>query len=288
MNTSSAPTRALVLGGGGSTGNAWLVGAVAGLLEGGVDVTDADLIVGTSAGSTAAVQITTADPADVYTATLAPVPPRQTGPGRPVSDQLDRLLAIIAGSADVVEMRRRLGAAALERDAEADGTWQPQWRSTVAARLPSQDWPDQLIRLTVLEADTGEPAAFDRDSGVPLADAVAASCSNGLPFWIDGRPYLDGGFRANAENADVASGYDRVLVLSPFGGRSLHPEEWGTHLAAQVDALRADGSVVEVIGPDSEELFGTNAMDVSLRPAAAQAGHADGKAAAVRVAELWG
>jgi len=50
--------RALVLGGGGATGNAWLIGVIAGLFEAGLDVTAADLIIGTSAGSTAAVQIT--------------------------------------------------------------------------------------------------------------------------------------------------------------------------------------------------------------------------------------
>ena len=50
--------RALVLGGGGSAGNAWEIGVVAGLFDAGLDVTEADLIIGTSAGSTAAAQIT--------------------------------------------------------------------------------------------------------------------------------------------------------------------------------------------------------------------------------------
>lgn len=35
---------ALVLGGGGSTGNAWLIGVIAGLFDAGLDVTTADLI----------------------------------------------------------------------------------------------------------------------------------------------------------------------------------------------------------------------------------------------------
>src|SRR4051812_20063295 len=52
-----AGERALVLGGGGSTGNAWVIGVIAGLFEAGLDVTDADLTIGTSAGSTAAAQI---------------------------------------------------------------------------------------------------------------------------------------------------------------------------------------------------------------------------------------
>src|SRR3954469_15149530 len=54
----AAGERALVLGGGGSTGNAWLIGVIAGLFDAGVDVTEAELIIGTSAGSTAAAQIT--------------------------------------------------------------------------------------------------------------------------------------------------------------------------------------------------------------------------------------
>jgi NTE family protein len=94
---------------------------------------------------------------------------------------------------------------------------------------------------------------FDRHSGVDLVDAVAASTSNGFgipPYRIGDRRYIDGGYRRN-ENADLASGYARVLVLSPFGGRSRHPRGWGMDLATQVDELRASGSGVETIFPPS-------------------------------------
>jgi NTE family protein len=57
--------RALVLGGGGAAGNAWLIGVIAGLFDAGLDVTEADLIIGTSAGSTAAVLITSATPTEL-------------------------------------------------------------------------------------------------------------------------------------------------------------------------------------------------------------------------------
>jgi len=50
----AAGERALVLGGGGSAGNAWLIGVIVGLFDAGLDVTEGDLIIGTSAGSTAA------------------------------------------------------------------------------------------------------------------------------------------------------------------------------------------------------------------------------------------
>jgi len=116
-----------------------------------------------------------------------------------------------------------MGAAALDMAAASDGSWQTQWRATVAARLPSQHWPQRTVLITAVDAHTGEPVVFDRHSGVDLADAVAASCASGLPYRIGDNRYIDGGYRSNAENADLAAGYERVLVLSPFDGRTLTP-----------------------------------------------------------------
>ena len=99
--------------------------------------------------------------------------------------------------------------------------------------------------ITAVDAETGEPVVFDRHSGVDLVDAVAASCSSGLPYRIGDGRYIDGGYRSNADNADLAAGSARVLVLSPFGGRTRTPMAWGMHLATQVDELRAHGSSVE-------------------------------------------
>lgn len=294
----TAGGRALVLGGGGATGNAWLIGVIAGLYDAGLDVTTAELTIGTSAGSTAAAQIAGATPAELLAAILAAAPEHRTGSvqsdrarvrRRPVADHLERMSKIIASAEDAADLRRRVGAAALEMDAASDGSWQTQWRATVAARLPSQRWPARKVLITAVDAGTGEPVVFDRHSGVDLTDAVAASCASGLPYRIGNNRYVDGGYRSNAENADLAAGHARVLVLSPFAGRSLTPVDWGTHLATQIDELRAGGSRVVTIFPDSdsEHLFGTNAMDLSLRPPAARAGYGQGKALAGQLAEFW-
>ena len=298
QRTPAAGERALVLGGGGSTGNAWLIGVIAGLFDAGLDVTTADLTIGTSAGSTAAAQISGATPAELLAAILAAAPQQRTGPVRsgqgrgpikPEADHLERIRKIIASAEDAADMRRRMGAAALGMGAASDGSWQTQWRATVASRLPSQQWPQRAVLITAVDAQTGEPAVFDRHSGVELADAVAASCASGIPNRIGDHRYIDGGYRSNAENADLAAGYARVLVLSPFGGRTLAPLEWGMHLASQVDELRAAGSKVETIFPDSgsEHMFGANAMDLSLRPPAARAGYGQGKALAGQLAGFW-
>lgn len=295
---SSGHRLALVLGGGGSTGNAWLIGVMAGLFDNGLDVTTAELTIGTSAGSTAAAQIAGASPSELFAAILAAAPQKRPVPAgsvpervaaRPVADHLERINKIIASSENVADMRRKMGAAALGMEAASDGSWQAQWRSTVAARLPNQGWPQRRVLVTAVDAQTGEPAVFDSHSGIDLVDAIAASCSSGLPYRIGDIPYIDGGYRSNAENADLAAGYSRVLVLSPFGGKSLVPKHWGVELAAQVDELRTHGSWVETIFPDSssEHMFGANAMDFSLRPPAAQAGYEQGKALAGQLTEFW-
>lgn len=127
------------------------------------------------------------------------------------------------------------------------------------------------------------------NSSVHLVDAVAASCAGGPAFRIGERQYIDGGYRS-VENADLAAGFERVLVLSPLGGRTRVPLDWGTHLAAQVDALRAGGSRVETVLPhsDSRAAFGDNMMDLSTRAPAARAGREQGRALAEQLTAFWG
>jgi NTE family protein len=156
--------------------------------------------------------------------------------------------------------------------------------------------------VVAINAHTGELAAFDRDSGVELVDAVTASTA--LPglvptVSINGARYIDGGVRS-PDNADLASGCAKVVVLSPLGGRSQaapeacrfeglrRPPEWGTNLASQVEGLRKQGSRVEVITPDADShaAMGTNLMDPGTRVPAARAGFAQGKHEATRVVFL--
>jgi NTE family protein len=218
--------RALVLAGGGAAGNAWELGLIAGLSDARVDVIKADLIIGTSAGSTVAAQITSGTrPADLYAAILAEVPQPQAGDARSDRGRAPKFSGpsymewsnrIIGSAEDASDMRRRMGAAALEMEA-SDGSSQTRWRDIVAARLPSHHWPQQPVLITAVDAHTGEPVVFDRHSGIDLVDAVAASTGNG--YRIGENRYINGGYR-RSENADLAAGYGRVLVLSPFGGRS--------------------------------------------------------------------
>src|SRR4026207_1297075 len=124
MNTTPSPSlhpsgRALVLGGGGAAGNAWVIGVIAGLFDVGLDVTTADLTIGTSAGSTAAAQLAGATPTELLAAVPAAPTQQPTGPvgsdrgrapTRPVADHLERMRKIIASAEDAADLRRRIGA----------------------------------------------------------------------------------------------------------------------------------------------------------------------------------
>ncbi|MFC9558573.1 patatin-like phospholipase family protein [Agromyces sp. NPDC056965] len=298
MNTTNnSNTRALVLAGAGAAGNAWQLGLIAGLCDGGVDLTEADLIIGTSAGSTVAAQITSGTrPADLYAAILAEPPRpqavagetgRRRGPTFSGPNYMEWSDRIIDAAADASDMRRRMGAAALELDT-SDGVDAARWHDIVAARLPNHDWPAQSVLIPSVDARTGEPVVFDRRSGVGLVDAVAASTSAMIPYRIGAKRYLNGGYRRSS-NADLAAGHGRVAVLEPFGGRSRTPLAWGMDLATQVEELRAGGSMVEAVFPDAGagDVFNANALDPSTRRPAAQGGYDQGRALAERFAEFW-
>ena len=296
---------ALVLGGGGAAGNAWEIGVIAGLAEAGLDMTEAaDLVVGTSAGATAAAQVRSGiPPAELLASVLSP-PVRRVGqsqerpPSLPTATVYERMRAISAAATSAADLQRAMGAFGLESDSIL-GPGAGQRRAMVAARLPRPEWPERPMIVVAVNAHTGELAAFDRGSGVELVDAVTASCA--LPglvptVSINGTRYIDGGVRS-LDNADLASGYAHVVVLSPLGGRSGPPPEGqfeglrrlpGADLGSQVEDLRKQGSRVEVITPDagSRTAMGTNQMDPATRIPAARAGFAQGKQEATRVTFL--
>jgi NTE family protein len=299
---------ALVLGGGGAAGNAWLIGIIAGLAEAGLDMTEAaDLVIGTSSGATAAAQVRSGiPPAELLTSVLSPpVQPvgqnREQPPSLPMATVFERMRAIGAAATSAADLRRAMGAFGLESDAILGPAAAEQRRAMVAARLPRLEWPDRPMIVVAVNAHTGELAAFDRDSGVELVDAVTAATA--LPGMvpthsINGARYVNGGVRS-ADNADLASGYANVVVLTPLSERSgpLPPgqfeglrrsPEWGNDLASQVEALRKQGSRVEVITPDADSraAMGTNQMDPATRIPAALAGFAQGKQEATRVTFL--
>ncbi|MFJ1617997.1 patatin-like phospholipase family protein [Streptomyces sp. NPDC088251] len=260
---------ALVLGAGGITGGAWETGILHGLAQAGVDLAGADLIIGSSAGAVVGAQLASGlmGLPELYGLQLAD-PRDMTGGKLGVLTVLRYAGAVLSARTPEAYGRK---LARIARDARL-GITADERRAAIAERLPTADWPERPLRITAVDATTGELCTFDRDSAVPLADAVTASCA--VPaVWpvatVGGRSWIDGGVHSPA-NAHLAAGYGRVVVIAPTarGNKAIaSPRSQAAELAAQ-------GARVEVITPDAaaKKAFGRNPLDPGHRAAAARAG----------------
>ena len=285
-------TRALVLSGGGPVGIGWEAGFVAGLAAQGVDVAEADYIVGTSAGSVVGAQIARGrDMAEVTERMRANAASPATRPVGASAEQMQALMQAFLEmftSTEPAEVRRaKIGAFALAAQTMTEDAFLANFGHLVDA-----EWPPRFA-CTAVDALTGEFVVWDETSGAPLGRAVGSSCAvPGIfpPITINGRRYVDGGMRSGT-NADLAKGHDRVLVLS-----LMNPATMVGPLAAlaagfddELAAVREAGGNVEVVFPDADAAaaMGVNLMDASMVVPASEAGERQGKAVADRLAEFW-
>jgi NTE family protein len=294
---------ALVLGGGGVLGEAWMSAVLAGLDEAdGFSSRDCAGYVGTSAGSIVAAVLA----AGVDPRTRLGTLPAQSG-AMPEADDgsataLRQLFGIAAGfggaaAAPLAALALRSsapGGAAVRRAALARV---PTGRRSLAGLRRAIDasdvtW-DGRLRVAVVELETGRRVVFGAD-GTPalsVGTAVEASCAiPGVfrPVSSGGRTYVDGGAWSPTNlDAVAAERGDRVLCLNPTGSfrptlaepaGALGPVSRGI-AGAEALALRRRGVAVTTINPDraSAEAMGTNLMDASSRQAVIAAGLTQGR-----------
>ena len=287
MKSIGKSTRALVLGGGGVAGVAWELGILMGLYDTGVDVREADIIIGTSAGSVVGAQITSETELEsLFNAQLTAI--EQTKERKVEFDPVQMMEAFrqaVAGAGpDPKAIRARIGAYALA----AQTVPEAERHAIIETRLPVYVWPQQRLLIVAFDTETGEEYMMDRTSGVLLVDAVAASCAvPGIwpPVTIAGHRYMDGGVRS-ATNADLAHGYDRILILNPLGANA---NFLGAGLDSEVATLEREESQVLVIAADaaSTTAIGLNPLDPATRQPSALAGRLQGRELSTLVAELW-
>lgn len=286
-------SKALVLGGGGTTGIAWEMGVLLGLHDGGIEVSDAALVVGTSAGSVVGAQITSGSALeDLYARQLLPLEETKE---QVVQFDLNEVMHVFSagiGAPDAQTARARIGAAAL-----AVKTMPEQERlDIITSRLPVQTWPTtpRLI-ITAVDAHTGEWVLFDRDTDVPLALAVSSSCAvPGVypPMTIGDHRYIDGGVRSGT-NADIAKGNRRVLILraETLDFAAMDPRQTTPVVTfdSELAELEGSGAHVLVITPDaaSAAARGPNPLDSSRRAVSARAGREQGRLLAENVKSFW-
>jgi NTE family protein len=285
-------TRALVLGGGGLIGTAWQTGLIVGLAREGVKLAEADLIVGTSAGSAVGAQLALGRDLEAQIATLAGATPAPALADDAVAKGMLGFLTITVEAAKQglsdEELGARLGEFALQattppEEALVDGQF---------ADLAGEEWPSNY-RCTAVDAETGAFHVWDAKAGASLDRGVASSCAvPGVfaPVTINGRRYIDGGI-VSGTNIPVAAGHDRVLVLSLVDWAAKVPgmEHFAKRTAAEVAAIVDAGGQLVTVEPDAQAtaVMGLNPMDPAAAPAAAAAGVAQGIREAQRLAPFW-
>jgi NTE family protein len=271
--------RALVLGGGGITGIAWELGLLTGLRRLGADVTDADLIVGTSAGAYVGALLATGVDLDEAVDDAQKIE-IELSPRIDMGLMAQGLAVLTDRTLSPLEVRRRLGALARQAPLGDDKVHVARF----ADALPRHDWPSSpRLILTGIDTGTGELAAWDDTDRVPLAAAVAASCAlPGVfpPVQVGSSYYMDGGVRS-VTNTDLATGADAIVVIAPTAGmfRASPAEELAARGAPRGRVIAPDDAAREAIGP--------NILDPQRRGPALQAGIAQSAAVAAAVAEAW-
>lgn len=277
---------ALVLAGGGVVGIAWETGFLLGMQD--VQpaalgrLLDADVLLGTSAGSAVAAQISSGVPLEELYARQLAENTHELTPHVEVEDLME-LFEQGAGDTEPsgAQRLREIG----ERAASSPTVSEEVRRSVIAKRLPSHEWPDRHLAVTAIDVETGERVVFRRDSGVPLVDAVAASCAVPVvwpPVTIGERRFMDGGIGSSA-NVDAATDVDAVVMLSPTAepgqalfGKSL-AAELAEHPARTLGIFADDASIAA---------FGRNPLDPNRRAASARAGRDQGRRQAAEVAKF--
>lgn len=282
----AAGTRAIVLGGGGVAGIAWELGVLSAFEDAGMDLGAADLVVGTSAGSVVGTFVRHGGVAEAFAQQHSPVATTYEEPARIDAEAVQQQIGqALAGATSEQDARARLGHLAQQVTTGQSGD---ERVATFTETLPTAEWPEHPLAVTTIDATDGTFRVLTAADGVPLARAVAASCSVPVvwsPVQVEGRPMIDGGMRS-ATNADVAAGYERVLVVA-CGPEA--PSPLGPWLDQSVEALRAGGSSVEVVVADSasQQAFGTNSLALSTQRPSAEAGRAQAAAIADRIVAFW-
>jgi NTE family protein len=277
--------RALVLAGGGLAGIAWETGILQGIADESPDTAqtliDSDVLVGTSAGSAVAAQLGSGLGLEALFDRQTSESSAEINPDTGIEEITELFLAAVTAPGSRAEKLQKIGAVALSTQTVPEAVR----RDVIAQRLPSHEWPDQVLRISAIDIATGELVCFNRTSGVALVDAVAASCA--VPgVWpavsINGRRYMDGGVGSTV-NLELADDCDVAVVLVPSGATT--PSPFGAGAGREVDAF--DGAALGVFADDqSLAAFGRNPLDPACRKPAALAGREQGRRVAAAVGDF--
>lgn len=283
-------TFALVLGGGGTVGVSWEVGVLAALADAGVRPSDAQLIVGSSAGSLVGTHIRQGR--SIESLATQQRQPVDDGSGRRADADLSGVMEVFAVMSGAKERTpavfQEVGRIAMAADTPPEA----EWIGRFDKMIDSPDWPEDDLWLTAVDCNTGTRRAWTKADGVPLPAALASSCSiPGVfpPISLDGSRYTDGGLWSSS-NLDIVldAAIDAAIFVGPLRAGA---KDAVRQLEREIELLAAHGTHAEAILPGEAfmtEIGMTNLMNAALRDRGLDLGIEDGSAAVERTLALLG
>ncbi|MFC9438880.1 patatin-like phospholipase family protein [Nocardia sp. NPDC057030] len=262
--------RAAVLGPGGVVGTAWLLGVVEGLRRNRIELADADLLVGTSAGAIAAAGLADGRDLNAY----AELPPDDGSPLIVDPAVTAEVFEVLRGTGSASSKLHRVGKLALRAHTSPERERIERMKVLVG----EGDWPHPQLLIPTVDIDSGEPKVWRATDGIPVHQVITASTAMpGLaaPVTIGAHRHIDGALR-NGSNADLAEGNSTLILIEPLA--NAFPTTVPSS-AQRVARIIPDAAALRAFGPDLD--------DRSSWPVVFTAGLRQGRAAADEVRAVW-
>jgi NTE family protein len=277
-------SKAVVLGGGGSVGTAWETGLIAGWSRSGIDLTDADLICGTSAGAAVGIQVALGHDLDAQLQRYDRARERVATGGSTQVLNIDleeqkvyRHLFEMGSARGMTDKSVR--TAICQAAVEATTMTEEQFLRTVKY-LKDEAWPANFV-CTTINVETAEFEVLRAGNGGDIQRGVAAAFAvPGAypPITIGGQRYVDGGC-LSPNHLHLAAGYEHILFVEVAP-----TQQW------EYDAVASTGAQLMVIKPDDASVasFGDQGMmNAAAAFEACATGLAEGLSTADQVKAFW-
>ena len=284
--------RALVVGGGGEYFAAWMLGYMHALNQSGIDVDQADVVVGTSAG---ALVGSTVAGGHLKRLTLEfdffGKFPQLMAEAVPTGKRNDGQLR----AREVCQQARTSDLATIQgigRAAMASRNFQvSKLQHLIGILTANHRWPSPTLHTTGVDCYSGERLVVSEKDDIPVTHAVSASMSvpgTFGPTWLKDRLSMDGGMCSTSTHCDLVAGVKRALVFSLGDGGPGSPRltNMPNSIQQEITALRGEGTeaMLVVTGVSSK----TNLLSPEEVLPAMKDGFAKGQSGAADIKKFWG
>jgi len=250
--------RGLALGGGGTPLIAWYAGYANALKKAGVDLSSADVVVGTSAGSIFGAMLTSGHLwrlvaeidlfADFPKLLAEMMPAVQFNPSQLRAQRAE--LSVRDGSLASIQQIGKAAMAALNPDGVAN-----HYKVTKKL-LTASAWPADGMFTTAIDCYTGQRLVVSKENNVPINVACAASSSapgQVGPTFVKDRLCMDGGMSQSSTHSDVIAGVKRAIVIS-LGDGTINEQKQGLRLSSLPNTVAQEVKDLESGGTKTKHI----------------------------------